>query len=71
MVSNADVTKDTSLEDVAQICNTVGAATSVPKENSAEVTVSNLRSVFEASSPLLPSFFVLLCCVINFKIKKR
>ena len=43
VVDNADVTKDTSLADVAQISSTLSAATAVPNENSEETTVSKKR----------------------------
>ena len=43
MVNNAKVTKETSLNDVAQISNTLTTVTSAPKENTGKMVVS--RSV--------------------------
>ena len=43
VLSNADVTAETSLSDMVQIANALSAVTVVPEENTEEVMVS--RSV--------------------------
>ena len=42
MVNNADITKDTSLADVAQISSSLSAATTVPNEISEKTDVGRL-----------------------------